>query len=310
MARVFDLATGKRLDCENDNNKNNLPIGTILKLHGYSNPDYVIIENRGISEKFPGYGARYTCIDLDTFIETTKEAYLLHWENDGTQGIRTVITNRPLMSQEEIEELKKKSEDAKIRRANEAKQKIEEEEKQRNEYETSPKYAHLTQIKDTKKYGATLSAMNIRADLKKYFPGIKFSVKSKTYAGGNSVYVSWTNGPTVKSVEEIINKYEGGSFDGMTDCYNYNTNVFNDVFGYTKYLFCDRNEEVKPEPEPVLKERQEEKKELPVTFGEYKGNKIISLPIDDNGKVFTFGKKKAESILKYLEDIKRFIIEE
>ena len=44
-----------------------------------------------------------------------------------------------------------------------------------------------------------------------------------------------------------------------------------------------------------------------VTFGEYKGNKIITLPIGPRGG-FTFGLTKARAIIKYLDDIKAFIV--
>lgn len=56
-------------------------------------------------------------------------------------------------------------------------------------------------------------AKYIRNDLKKNFPGVKFSVKSDY----NSVRVSWTDGPAAKQVDAIIKKYAGGSFDSMID---------------------------------------------------------------------------------------------
>jgi hypothetical protein len=57
----------------------------------------------------------------------------------------------------------------------------------------------------------------IRSDLKKYFPDIKFKVHSKSYSGGASINISWTDGPSEEKINEIINQYEGGYFDGMTD---------------------------------------------------------------------------------------------
>jgi len=54
---------------------------------------------------------------------------------------------------------------------------------------------------------------------------------------------------------------------------------------------------------------QEEKKQEPkVTIGEYKGNAVITLPTTADGKYpFTFGVTKAKAILKYLDDIRRFV---
>ena len=61
------------------------------------------------------------------------------------------------------------------------------------------------------------TAKLVRAALKAEFPGQKFSVRSSTYAGGASIDVSWTDGPTTKEVEGITNAYEGKSFDGSID---------------------------------------------------------------------------------------------
>lgn len=64
-------------------------------------------------------------------------------------------------------------------------------------------------------------AKAIRADLKAAFPGIKFSVRSESYSGGDSVRISWVDGPAYEAVDSIGQKYRAGNFDGMTDCYNY-----------------------------------------------------------------------------------------
>lgn len=70
--------------------------------------------------------------------------------------------------------------------------------------------------------GAAACAAAIRKELKAKFPGVKFSVRSETYAGGDSVRINWTDGPEHAEVEAIAAKYEAGSFDGMTDMYVYN----------------------------------------------------------------------------------------
>jgi hypothetical protein len=69
---------------------------------------------------------------------------------------------------------------------------------------------------------AATCAAAIRKELKEKFPGVKFSVRSETYAGGDSVRINWTDGPEHAEVEAIAAKYEAGSFDGMTDMYVYN----------------------------------------------------------------------------------------
>lgn len=86
------------------------------------------------------------------------------------------------------------------------------------------------------------AAKNIRIELKRAFPSVKFSVRSKSYSMGNNINIDWTDGPTTKQVEEIANQYDAGSFDGMTDSYNYRKDrAFIDAFGSAKYIFCNRH---------------------------------------------------------------------
>jgi len=71
---------------------------------------------------------------------------------------------------------------------------------------------------------AGLTAKAIRAELKKAFPSIKFSVTSENYSMGDAVRISYTNGVPTKDVEAITNKYQYGDFDSMTDMYKYTNN--------------------------------------------------------------------------------------
>jgi hypothetical protein len=55
---------------------------------------------------------------------------------------------------------------------------------------------------------------------------------------------------------------------------------------------------------------EENEKKLDVTIGEYKGSPVITLPLSADGKFpFTFGLGKAKTILKYLDEIKKFVDE-
>lgn len=91
------------------------------------------------------------------------------------------------------------------------------------------------------------AAQLIRKELKKEFPSIKFSVCSDSYSGGNSVRISWKDGPITDNVSKITRKYQYGHFDGMCDCYEY-SNV-NDNFPQVKYVFNNRevSESIKDE---------------------------------------------------------------
>lgn len=87
---------------------------------------------------------------------------------------------------------------------------------------------------------ATHAAKNIRRELKQAFPGIKFSVTTSKYSMGDSIRVRWTDGPTEKRVTDIIDRYQEGHFDGMTDYYEYHDSVFCTTFGGTKFVFAER----------------------------------------------------------------------
>lgn len=86
---------------------------------------------------------------------------------------------------------------------------------------------------------SALAAALIRKELKA--AGIKASVTSKNYSGGDSVDVTMVDQTpdARKLAETICNKYQYGHFDGMNDIYEY-SNTRKDI-PQTKYLFV-RNE--------------------------------------------------------------------
>lgn len=89
------------------------------------------------------------------------------------------------------------------------------------------------------------AAKNMRLELKAAFPGIKFSVKSRRFSGGDAIDVSWIDGPMVCQVDEIIDRYSAGSFNGMDDSYNYSRDAWTDAFGDAKYIHSRRDYSVK-----------------------------------------------------------------
>lgn len=75
---------------------------------------------------------------------------------------------------------------------------------------TGPQYA-------VQYYSVAQTAKCIRSALKAAFPAVKFSVKSKSYSGGASVHVHWTDGPTTTAVDAVVGVFHGAGFDGMID---------------------------------------------------------------------------------------------
>lgn len=80
------------------------------------------------------------------------------------------------------------------------------------------------------------TAKTIRQELKSAFPGVKFKVRSESYSGGSSVTIEYTYGPPTNAVRAIVEKYQDGHFDGMTDYYELDRNNI----GGTKYVFVNR----------------------------------------------------------------------
>ena len=61
------------------------------------------------------------------------------------------------------------------------------------------------------------TAKLVRKALKECFPGQKFSVRSSNYSMGASIRVEWTDGPNAEQVNAVVKRFEGATFDGMTD---------------------------------------------------------------------------------------------
>lgn len=99
---------------------------------------------------------------------------------------------------------------------------------------TAPEYAALTQDKN----GAVQVTSNIRKELKAKFPGVRFSVRKRSY---DSVSVNWMDGPTEEEVKAVTDKYKDSYFDGMQDMSVSCTSPFNRIYGGVGYVFTDRD---------------------------------------------------------------------
>lgn len=88
--------------------------------------------------------------------------------------------------------------------------------------------------------GYARAAKNIKIELKRVFPHVKFSVSSKSYSGGNSISVRWLGGVTTDEVEAITSKYQDGYFDGSEDLYRHDNSAYGEavskVLGRARYV--------------------------------------------------------------------------
>ena len=97
---------------------------------------------------------------------------------------------------------------------------------------TDPAYSHLSQGEDS--YSGKLAAKNIRVELKKAFPGVKFSVR-KAHFGSIDIRFDYSL-TDVQAVQEITGKYQRGSFNGMEDIYEDARPEWCAVFGGADYV--------------------------------------------------------------------------
>lgn len=85
--------------------------------------------------------------------------------------------------------------------------------------------------------GGKLVAINLRILLKEAFPGVKFSVRSDY----SHVGISWVDGPTEKRVQEVVDRFSAGRFDGMEDIYKYEATAWGELFGSVEYDSVSRS---------------------------------------------------------------------
>lgn len=108
-------------------------------------------------------------------------------------------------------------------------------ETERDQLKAEPANGHLTQGDDQS--SGLLAAKNIRAILRRAFPGEKFSVQKRSWG---SVSIQWEDGPTEEQVRGLVDRFRSGSFDGSQDLYVSETTPWNAVFGGTQYLNLTR----------------------------------------------------------------------
>ena len=238
MYRI-NFGTGKMepID-ESAGDKNSLPVGTILHLNGYDCPDYVITLNKGIDSNWPGYGACYECINLQSGERQGNHASSMDWLKDKKDNrIQMYITDK-IMTPAEMETALNRAAIIKTNNDKEAKEAADAKAKERADLPAM--FPHLL-IQDEGTNSRILATKNIKRELKREFPSILFSIKSKVFSCGDSIDISWTDGPTSEQVDNITDKYEEGHFDGMTDSYEYSRSNWTEVFGGAKYVMTNRH---------------------------------------------------------------------
>lgn len=104
------------------------------------------------------------------------------------------------------------------------------------------------------------TAKLVREVLKAKFPATKFSVRSKTYAGGASIDIGYTDGPPAREVEAACDHLRASDFNSMEDLKEYRGGTlfadgqeFEQVHYGADYISAHR--EFSPEVEDAVKAR-------------------------------------------------------
>jgi hypothetical protein len=88
---------------------------------------------------------------------------------------------------------------------------------------------------------ATETAKKVKKELKKYFPGVKFSVTSEKYSMGSRVIIFWTDGPIQEDVQLVAACFQSCSFDGMDDSTAYHGYEYEGkLYRGADYVRCSR----------------------------------------------------------------------
>ena len=91
-------------------------------------------------------------------------------------------------------------------------------------------------------YSLTETAKIVRQCLKEAFPGVRFSVRGKSYSMGSSINVRWYGGPLTKTVEALVERFaDAGSMqiDDYVPTRRHEVSGKPVAFG-ADYIFCER----------------------------------------------------------------------
>lgn len=99
-------------------------------------------------------------------------------------------------------------------------------------------YPHLQAIDPAKPHDSNLVGKNLRALLKA--EGIKASVRKDGYSAYYVKLPADVEAARFDELSGLCRRFQVGSFDGMTDSYEYRRSAWTETFGGVKYVFVNR----------------------------------------------------------------------
>lgn len=209
-----------------------LPVGQVVSYEDMANPRHEAVVT-GTDNGDWGYGQACTWLDSGRATQVRRDLIagpggwkLVDRVMDGAELARALETAAGNRERRDREAAEAKAKDAQERAA--------------LRKELLAEWPELTAFEPGDYPSPADAARNLRKVLKREFPDVKFSVRSKSYSGGSSIDVGWTDGPALKPVKHEVNRFQGCDFDGMIDLQTYRNTVWGKVFGDVSYTGCRR----------------------------------------------------------------------
>lgn len=164
----------------------------------------------------------------DTVRPISKKFGIGFYYDESGELVSDDVINRSLERAKALERLQAEVDE---RKARESREEVE---------NLTKEYAYLTRVTD--KYDHKTCGENIRKELRKNFPATKFSVRYKSFAGGDEYSISWQDGPTLAQVDALVHKYQDMRPDEYScgDYWDCKPSNFNTLYGGVGYVMTNR----------------------------------------------------------------------
>jgi len=155
-----------------------------------------------------------------------------HYYYEDNEVISDEVIEKSLQRARNLDELEKKVKERKANEADETRKRLLEE------------YNYLALASTAERYKEHIVVgNNIRTELRRNFPGVKFKVRYSSFSGGDDYHISWEDGPTTDKVDKIVDKYQDMHPDAYSqgDYWDCKPSIFNNLFGSVGYVLTNRS---------------------------------------------------------------------
>lgn len=223
------------------NQRVHLAKGTFLHAFGYgmSEQHYVIYDDKmNAVEICYGNPDDVTEHDLDNYFSPTHHVDATTRPIEKVFGIGFYYDTSEVISDEIIEKSLKRAENLKR-----LKQEVNDRKNKQNEETRAKLIVDYSYLERNEKGEHNIVGKNIRTELRRSFPGVKFSVRYESFSGNDAFSVRWEDGPTLAQVDKVVKKYADMHPDphSMGDYWDCIPSIFNNLFGSVGYISTNRD---------------------------------------------------------------------